>query len=627
ANDFMVSPSGGLTNTIAGGINYQDAWGKKIEVSSSYFYNNAQTESILNTFQNFYLSETLNQEYNELDSSNSTNVNHKFNAKLVYKISEKASLYYLPSVSIQQNDGTTLLDGTTTQEASIINALNQTLTSDLTALKLSNNLMFRLNGEKRGRSFFMQGKWDYDKNTGDKFLTSSNETTDTTDVINQVGVLDEKTMGWTGSVMFSEPIGDNGLGGMLTYDVSNSGISALTNTRSNAIGGVGGFLDSSLSSNYTNDWMMHKPGIGFRKFNRQGGFVVKVNYEIALLDNNQVLPQESVVNKTFSSIQPFAIYRKRFKNKSSWFTMYRTYATKPEASQLTQAIDNSNPLQVSTGNADLNQQFGHWIMSKYNKANVVKSTVFYAMINGGIAQIYIGQNTFTARTDTVLNGVALSQGSQMFSPVNLDGQFQSNAFMTYGFPIKKLKSNLNLNVSTGISNLPSQINGRTSNTFNQSYGLGVVLSSNISEKIDFTLSTESSYSVSENSLNTSLNTQYLVQTSKVKYDWIMPMGFTFRTQLQHQQYFGLSDFLDNSVLLWTAGIGKQVFKNKRGEIQLSMYDILGQNNNIAQNFYDSYYEETTSNVLTRYIMASFSYNIRKFREAKGDDEMKQKEEL
>ena len=158
-----------------------------------------------------------------------------------------------------------------------------------------------------------------------------------------------------------------------------------------------------------------------------------------------------------------------------------------------------------------------------------------------------------------------------------------------------------------------------SNTFNQNYGAGIVISSNISEFIDFTISTESNFVVSSNSLNADLNNQYLVQTSKIKYDWILAKGLTFRTQLQHQEYLGLNDLLDNRVLLWTAGIGTQLFKNKRGEIQLSMYDILGQNNNVAQNFYDSYYEETNSNVLTRYAMLSFSYNIRKFREDKNID--------
>jgi hypothetical protein len=94
----------------------------------------------------------------------------------------------------------------------------------------------------------------------------------------------------------------------------------------------------------------------------------------------------------------------------------------------------------------------------------------------------------------------------------------------------------------------------------------------------------------------------------------MPMGFTFRTNFRYQNFYGLGTDLDNSVLLWTAGVVKQLFKNKRGEIQLSVFDILNQNNNISQNFYDSYYEATNRNVLTRYFMVNFSYNIRKFRE-------------
>lgn len=98
----------------------------------------------------------------------------------------------------------------------------------------------------------------------------------------------------------------------------------------------------------------------------------------------------------------------------------------------------------------------------------------------------------------------------------------------------------------------------------------------------------------------------------------MPFGFTFRTQLNYQKYYGLGAGLNNQVLLWTAGLGKQVFENKRGEIQLSVFDILNQNNNISQNFYDSYYEATNQNVLTRYIMLNFSYTFRKFREDKAE---------
>ena len=626
ANDFMVTPSGGITTTIAGGLNFQDEWGEKVEVSSSYFYNFADNNSIVNTYQNYYLLNGENQQYTEIDSTNSQNINHKFNAKLVYKINEKASLFYLPSISIQQNSGTTDLLGGTQQESILINALDQTLESDLTAANFSNNLMFRLNGEKRGRSLFIQGQHILSVNNGESFLNSISSSPDSESKLHQFSDLDNTENSISASAMYSEPLGDKGFGSMFTYDISNRSVSSVSNTIADKFDITRAYFDSSLSANFTNDWLIQKPSFGIRKFGKSGGFVARVNYEVAQLNNNQTVPSENAVGKTFTSIQPFALYRKRLKNKGSWFTMYRTYTIKPEASQLSELVNNSNPLQLSTGNSDLNQQYGHWFLSKYNVANPKKSTVFYAMINGGFAQNYIGQNTFTARRDTVIKGVELLQGSQMYSPVNLDGQFQSNMFITYGFPFKKLKSNVNVNLSAGMANIPSLINGREAKTFNQNYGAGVVLSSNISEKIDFTISTESNFNVTQNSLNSTLNTEYLIQTSKVKYDWVMPHGITFRTQLQHQQFVGLNDLLNNQILLWTAGVGKQLFKNKRGEVQLSMYDILGQNNSIAQNFYDSYYEEVTRNVLTRYVMVSFMYNIRKFRDsdAKGVDNPEKK---
>lgn len=618
ANDFSVSSANGITSTIAGGANYQDNWGEKIDVSGSYFINQGKNESINNSYQLYYLGASNGQEYDELDSSTSTNLNHKLNAKLVYKVSPKVSFFYVPSLTVQQNDGGTLLAGSTTQEGAVLNALNQTFTSDLQAFKMSNDLMFRVNGEKRGRSFFVQLKNDVDRTDGDNQLNAEN--VDVNSVItnvDQIGNLNEDIDGWKVSLMYSEPIGENGLGTFISYDFDNSRAINDLATIGGVIASNVGTYDSTLSSRYNNDWNTHTAGIGFRKFGRTGGFVARAKFETAILDNMQAVPTDESVNRTFNTILPFIMYRSKSKDKASWSAMYRAYNSKPQASQLSETVNNSNTLQLSKGNSGLTQQYGHWVMSKYNSANTEKSSVFYAMINGGVSKNYIGQSTFTARNDTVYQGVALSPGSQLVSPVNVNGQYTANAFVTYGFPVKKLKSNLNINLSTGITNVPSLINDIKANTFNQNYGAGIVLSSNISEKIDFTISTESNYVVSSNSLNSALDNQYLVQTSKIKYDWIMPLGITFRTQLQHQEYFGLNDLLNNRVLLWTAGLGKQLFENKRGEIQLSMYDILGQNNNVAQNFYDSYYEETNSNVLTRYVMLSFSYNIRKFREDKS----------
>jgi hypothetical protein len=458
-----------------------------------------------------------------------------------------------------------------------------------------------------------------DRTKGNNQLNAVNENVNQSVLnIDQKGDLDEDLDGLKASVMFSEPIGKKGLGLFATYDYSTSINVMNQKMLSGVIDNPPGQLDSLLSVQYNNDWTTQTVGIGSRKFGRKGGFVVRVNYELAELTNDQTIPIAENRSQGFNNILPFALYRARLKNKASWFSMYRTYTSKPTAQQLSPVVDNSNPLQLTQGNTQLVQQYGHWLMSKYNFANTNKDVVFYAMVNGGWSNNFIGQSIYTATRDldSSLNSVVLSKGTQLTQPVNLDGQYSLNTFVTYGMPISSLKSNLNMNVSTRLSNIPSMINLVKSNTLNQSYEMGLVLSSNISEELDFTLSSKTAYNLSENSLNSDLDNIYWVQTNKIKLDWVTPIGLTFRTNFRYQNFYGLGSDLDNTVMLWTAGLGKQLFNNKRGEIQLSVFDILNQNNNISQNFYDSYYEATNRNVLTRYFMVNFSYNIRKFREDK-----------
>ena len=67
-------------------------------------------------------------------------------------------------------------------------------------------------------------------------------------------------------------------------------------------------------------------------------------------------------------------------------------------------------------------------------------------------------------------------------------------------------------------------------------------------------------------------------------------------------------------------LGKKIFKNQRGEISVMAYDILGQNANVRRNINETFIEDIQTNVLQRYFMLSFTYNLRRF--SKGMDEDK-----
>ena len=59
-------------------------------------------------------------------------------------------------------------------------------------------------------------------------------------------------------------------------------------------------------------------------------------------------------------------------------------------------------------------------------------------------------------------------------------------------------------------------------------------------------------------------------------------------------------------------IGTKIFKNKRGELSLRVYDLLRQNNSINRNVTELFIEDVRTNVLQRYFMVTFNYNIRQF---------------
>src|SRR5690606_31710446 len=132
----------------------------------------------------------------------------------------------------------------------------------------------------------------------------------------------------------------------------------------------------------------------------------------------------------------------------------------------------------------------------------------------------------------------LPSGGQINRPVNLDGNYSLRGFMTYGMPIHPIKSNINMNFSGMHSRTPSLINGDLNYALNSNLGLGLTLSSNISEKLDFILSSRSSYNYVTNSLQTNavnnLNNKFLNQSTNARFRWVFWKGMLVATDFNHQ---------------------------------------------------------------------------------------------
>ena len=89
-------------------------------------------------------------------------------------------------------------------------------------------------------------------------------------------------------------------------------------------------------------------------------------------------------------------------------------------------------------------------------------------------------------------------------------------------------------------------------------------------------------------------------------------GWFVQNDLTGQVYNGLSGGFDRTFTLWNASVGKKFFKNRTGEVKISVFDILKQNQSINRTITDTYIEDSQSKVLRQYFMLTFSYNLKNF---------------
>jgi hypothetical protein len=617
SSNFLVNAKNGISTTHAFGLNYTDKWNKKTEFSGSYFLNYADNVADQNIFRQYLNSSDSGQTYTEENIARSMNTNHRVNLKLEWKPDTNNTLTIKPKFSLQDNDGNSSVYGQTIAGDALLGSTSNEYSSEVVSYALSNETEYMHKFRKQGRTFSTTLNLYYNATDANSMLYANNffqqDSSSVTEIIDQKSVLYKNGSGGNINVAYTEPLSKKsilqlqyiGTLSLNDNDKRTFDFSPLENGYSNQ--------NELLSNVFSSEYIAHKSGLTYRYSNQKTNFHVGVNYQQASLSAEREYPGAYRLQKNFEDVLPTAMLRYSFSSKKNIRIMYRTQTTQPSIEQMQDVLNNTNPLQLSKGNSDLRQNYEHTLFSRYSSSNTEKATSFFFMIAGGRTSDYISNSTYTASTDTMINGVYLQKGAQLVMPVNLDGYQNLRSFLTYGLPLSKLRSNLNISLNASYTKTPGLINDEINYARVQNYGGGLTLSSNISKDVDFTISSNTSYSLTENSLNKKLNTTYLNQTSKVKLNLIFLKQMVFSSDLAHQYYSGLSEGFNQNFLLWNAALGYKFLKDNKAEIRLSVNDILGQNQSISRNITETYIEDVQTTVLQRYFMLTFTYNIKVFR--------------
>jgi len=620
-NSFGGGPGGlltgnqsGITKTNSVGLNYSDEWGKKIKVSGSYFFNNTDNKNTSDIDRSYFNSNGLT--YTEHNSSQTKNDNHRVNFRFEYTIDSANALIITPQLSYQGNNYTTGLQGMSRVGDGV--PAGTTVTdqqADNKGYSFNNNILYQHRFARKGRTVSLNITTRLNSRNGrGSYYSSSLYAGDTsTSILDQRYDLHTNSHTVTTTLSYTEPVGKKAQL-MASYSPSFSGSTSdkSTNDRDTVTGLYDAF-NSSLSNKYESSYNTHQGGLSYRFSDTKLNFMLGTNLQYAQLAGEQQYPGAFSIQRSFTSVLPTAMLNYKFSRTRNLNIMYRTANNAPTITQLQNVSDVSNPLQITTGNPQLEQTSEHNLMMRYGTTNLTAGRSFFVFANGAYVNNYIGNATFIPLQDTVFEGHALNRGSQLTRPVNVDGYYSGRAFAVYSLPVKQVRSNVNLNAGVTYTHTPSLINGWSNTARSTVLNGGAYIGSNISSNLDFSLSYNASYNIVKNTLQTGSDNTYYNHTAGFKINWIFLKGVVLNTDITHTLYHGLSSGFDQSYFLWNAYIGYKFLKDRSLEAKVSVYDILNQNKSVSRTVSETYTQDTRTQVLQRYGMVTLTYTLRNFK--------------
>jgi hypothetical protein len=616
-NEFLVDQANGISTVYAAGINYSDKWGKKTKATGSYFFNLSDNITESSLFRDFTLGGTESLFYNQIENSSSRNMNHRLNFRIEHEIDSMNSIIFSPRLTYQSNTGRNSFSGENSGDSGVFNDTRSLFLTDYEAFNVSASLLYRRKLAKKGRTISIDLTPSYNSNIGENSLESDNRFYNeiiTADSLDQQGFLNQMGYNLGGSVAYTEPLGEKSMLQINWQSNYNFNDSEKETFRYSAITDAYDIRDTLLTNIFNNIYHTQSIGPEYRFNDKKIQVNLGVNYQWAELRSVTQFPEDFTVYQQFNAVLPNARITYNFTDKKNFRINYRTGNNPPSATQLQGVLNNSNPVRLSIGNPDLEQDYQHRIFMRYSSSNTAKSTTFF--VGGGMSYTnnYVGNSTIVALNDTTVNdGIFLSRGTQLVKPINLDGQISFRSFTSYGFPVKFLKSNLNLNGFLRYSRTPGLVNEQTNWSNTPTAGAGFTLSSNISQDLDFTISTDASYNMVINTLQSDLNNSFHRQNSRVSLVWMFWKGFVFSAEVNHQYLSGVSDGFSQNFLLVNGGLGYKFLKKREAEVRFTVFDLLNANESATRTINDVYAEDMSTNVLQRFFMLTFTYNLRNFK--------------
>ncbi len=594
----------GVATTYAGGVNYNDLWNKKSNVNTSGMFSDIDLATNRTTNRQNLLP---GNSFDYLSNSNSARriQQQRWNGAFDHKFDSLISLKVTPVVSAQQNNSRTYssYSSTNTSGQKINDGFSDSRTNS-EALNLSATALYRQRLKKKGRTISGNFTLNYNdsKQTGDLYTRNTFYAAGVPlrdSITNQKNSRNAITRNFGATITYTEPIGAKSLLEITSFYNTNSGQSDRKTYDYNSGSGKYDQYNTVLSNDFTSSYNYGGGTLNFRSNMKQFSLTVGSSFQSAILKSTNNT-NGNVIEQHFSDFLPSANIQYKLGSMKTLSLGLNTSTTQPSTAQLQPIADVSDPLNTYTGNPNLKRSYVQSLNLSFFSTNIYTQRNLFAFISA------------TKTNNAIVNSdVIQPNGARVSMPVNADGQYFVFGSVNAGFPIKKLKSRVDFGINTNYTRNIAFLNGARNNIANLGIGPSLNYSFNKDGLMDINASARLNISKATYSLQPRLNSNYLQQTYNIEMNNYLPLGLIMNNSFNYTINSGRADGFNTKIPYWNASLAKSFLKNKRGELKLSVYDLLNKNVGVNRSANQNYIEDTRYNVLQRYFLLSFTFRLNK----------------
>ena len=627
--------STGVTTIWAGGLNYKNTVDNgKVDIYGSYFYNQ---QHIVTRTTDSTISQ-LNSEVTGLPDSSQTTAgsqysvsritNHRVYFNLEDRFDSNNSLIFRPNIIFQHSDPSgSSFTSTTNPQGQAVNSLDGHSSSSNTGFSLPNaDLQFRHKFAKPFRTISLDITGSGNVNDGNGYTYSADNfyMKDSSHILNQYYNDSLHSITLQPTLSYTEPLSKHMIL-QLNYSHIYTHSTTINNTY-DYVDSLKGYdsYDSLFSNSYKFTQNSDQVSLAWRiqekKFNLSVGSGIQ--WTAFTSDNTTKL---DTVTRRYTNLTPTVNFSYNFSGTQHFRLNYMGRLGTPSPSQLQPLTTTTDDVNFTVGNPNLKPQYTQSIRMLYASFNPSTQKVFFATVNASKISNDIQSEVYSTGTGT---------GGQTSTYTNLNGTYNLSGYLNYGFPLRVPKSNMNFITNVNYSQSQTLTasdqgaadSGDVTHVYTKSTSLGETISwtTNIKKNFDMNISAASTYTipthkeVTPNStgkspgsaINSNLNSfSEVVSTEFTAYS---NNGWLIAASLDYTYTYTGSNTYNVSAPILTPSIAKQLFKKKNGEIRLTVFDVLDKNTSVSKSVSTSNVAYSRTNVLTRYAMMTFTYNLNNF---------------